>query len=280
MSGGAYFDIPELWAAERYQEPHQVQRFRTCAGLIPPSSKSLLDVGTGNGAFLEFVADERPEISAVGLERSRAAIAHAVASAPIMAGSGEQLPFGDRSIDVVSALEVIEHYPHGVYEASLREMERVAERNILISVPYRERRMSVLCPCCGCSFNPHYHMRSFDESVMQGLFAGFECTEIRTVDAPDFPLGTFVKPMYRWARARLGFFPWGAVCPQCGYESTQPSGLNRTEESSHPGPWPGSTDRTHRRTAGAVRLGRAIRNALPAVHRPLWLVALYRRRRG
>lgn len=276
MNDGLYFENPGLWAAERYEESHQVQRFRTCAGLLPAGTASLLDVGTGNGAFLAYLERERPEVSAVGLERSTAAIAHAVTSAPIMEGSGERLPFGDRSMDVVSALEVIEHFPNGVYETCLGEMERVAGRNILISVPYRERRMSVRCPYCGCAFNPHYHMRSFDEGVMRGLFPSFECMEIRTVDAPDVPLGNFIKPVYRWARGRLGFFPWGAVCPQCGYQSTQPTGLSSVD-TKQAAPEP-SDDPTFRRTARAVRLGRAVRGALPSVARPLWMVALFRRR--
>jgi SAM-dependent methyltransferase len=283
MRDGEYFDKPGLWAPERYEESHQMERFRTCAQLIPPGSARLLDVGTGNGAFLAYVGRERPEISAVGLERSAAAIARAVTSAPIMEGSGERLPFADGSVDVVSALEVIEHFPQRVYETCLREMERVAARNILISVPYRERRMSVRCPYCGCTFNPHYHMRSFDEGVMRGLFQDFECAEIRTVDAPDVPLGAVIKPLYRWARGRLGFFPWGAVCPQCGYESTQPSERGTHVENGG-GAAPenaegaAEVDRTHRRTARAIRLGRAVKEALPSVRRPLWLVALYRRR--
>lgn len=273
MNDGVFFENPGLWTAERYEGAHQVQRFRTCTDLIPAGSASLLDVGTGNGAFLAYVSRERPEVSAVGLERSTAAIARSVATVPILEGSGDQLPFGDRSMDVVSALEVIEHFPHGVYEASLREMERVAARNILISVPYRERRLVVRCPYCGCGFNPHYHMRTFDEGVMRGLFTEFECAEIRTVDAPDLPLGSVVKPLYRWVRGRMGFFPWGAVCPQCGYQSTQPAEAPIAEV-----PAPPVADRTHRRTARAVRLGRAVRGALPSVRRPLWMVALFRRR--
>lgn len=277
MNDGVFFENPGLWAAERYEGAHQVQRFRTCAGLIPAGSASLLDVGAGNGAFLDYVSRERPEISAVGLERSAAAIAHAVTTFPILEGSGDELPFADRSMDVVSALEVIEHFPHGVYETCLDEMERVAARNILISVPYRERRMSVHCPYCGCSFNPHYHMRSFDEGVMKSLFRGFECTEIRTVDAPDIPLGSIVKPVYRWARGRMGFFPAFALCPQCGYQSPQPTDDGRAPAEALPS-GAGEVDRTHRRTARAVRLGRAVRGTVPSVARPLWMVALYRRR--
>jgi SAM-dependent methyltransferase len=273
MSDEVYFENPGIWAAERYEAAHQVRRFRTCAELIPPGAASLLDVGAGNGAFLAYLSRERPELSCVGLERSAAAIAHSVATSPIMEGSGEQLPFADRGVDVVSALEVIEHFPHGVYERCLREFERVAARAILISVPYRERRMRVRCPYCGCSFNPHYHMRAFDEGVMRTLFPAFECAEIRTVDAPDVPLGSLVKPVFRWARGRLGFFPWAAVCPQCGYQSTQPAERQVGHDRAA-----AVADRTHVRTARAVRLGRRLRQALPSVQRPLWMVALYRRK--
>jgi SAM-dependent methyltransferase len=275
MSDGALFENPGLWAAERYELAHQVQRFRTCAELIPPDASSLLDVGAGNGAFLAYLARERPALATTGLERSAVAIAHAVTSAPLLEGSGEQLPFGDRSVDVVSALEVIEHFPHGVYETCLGEMERVAGRSILISVPYRERRMKVRCPYCTCVFNPHYHMRSFDEDVMRSLFPRFDCVEIRTVDVPDVPLGSVIKPVYRWARGQMGFFPWGAVCPQCGFRSTQVAEYGGNGNGPVAAP-PG--DRTHERTARAVRLGGMFRRAIPSVPRPRWMAALYRRK--
>lgn len=283
MSDVVLFENPDLWAAERYELAHQVQRFGTCAGLIPADAASLLDVGAGNGAFLAYLARERPALTTTGLERSPVAIAHAVTDAPMVEGSGEQLPFADRSVDVVSALEVIEHFPHGVYETCLREMERVAARNILISVPYRERRLRVNCPYCGCAFNPHYHMRSFDEGVMRTLFPTFECVEIRTIDVPDVPLGSVIKPVYRWARGRMGFFPWGAVCPQCGFRSTQVAedggprngngaAASRTAAATT------ATERAHVRTARALRLGNMFRRAIPNVSSPRWMAALYRRR--
>jgi SAM-dependent methyltransferase len=281
MSDVVLFENPDLWAAERYELSHQVQRFRTCAGMIPADSTSLLDVGAGNGAFLAYLARERAELSTVGLERSPVAIAHAVTEAPLLEGSGEQLPFADRSVDVVSALEVIEHFPHGVYETCLSEMERVAGRGILISVPYRERRLRVNCPYCGCAFNPHYHMRSFDEGVMRTLFSKFECVDIRTIDVPDVPLGSVIKPVYRWARGRMGFFPWGAVCPQCGFRSTQLSedgGAGDADAAAAPAPPAAGTDRTHVRTARALRLGTMFRRAIPNVPSPRWMAAFYRRK--
>jgi len=135
--------------------------------------------------------------------------------------SAQALPFADRTIDMVCALDVIEHLPHDIYESALREIARVAGRHILINVPYRERRLALHCPYCDCRFNPHYHMRSFDETVLASLFADFEPMRIVKTKRRENLLLLAVRP---FRRRVFGGFPATAICPQCAYRTPPPSG--------------------------------------------------------
>lgn len=262
----SYYENPDLWAAERYLgQESEVRRFHAAAAQVDPAARSLLDVGTGNGAFLRVLEELRPELETIGLERALAAVDQRICRAEIRVGSGDALPFPDRSADVVSALEVIEHLPFGVYEKSLEEMERVAARQVVISVPYREARLKVRCPYCTCEFNPHYHMRRFDDDTMRSLLPTFRCERIVKVEASEVMLGSLLLGGYRWVRERAGYFPAKAVCPQCGY---------RAAEVQRGAPAPAASAG---RVGRVMRAGQIARNLLPKRSRPKWVIGVYAR---
>ncbi|NWG15881.1 MAG: class I SAM-dependent methyltransferase [Chloroflexi bacterium] len=245
-----HYENPSQWTAERYLgDAAEVKRFAASAALLPESG-TLLDIGTGNGAFLRYLEDHNTPLDLLGLERSTAAREAALCRAEIRAGSAETLPFDDRSFEVITALEVIEHLPFGVYESALDEMQRVAAAAIVISVPYREPRRRVNCPYCGCGFHPNYHMRRFDEARMETLFPAFKLERLNIVRVPDY----VVMPAIRWwgRLLRPTPFPATAVCPQCGYARTG-----------------GAAVKPPRRKPLAF---------VPVWQRPNWFVALYRRR--
>jgi SAM-dependent methyltransferase len=220
MSDSQHFENPLIWKPEPYAQQAEQNRLATCVDLIPDSARSLLDVGCGNGAFLAFLESQHRRLQLMGLERSQAAIDAALCRTPIYRGEVNTLPFPDHTFDVVSAMEVIEHLPFGVYEQSLRELERVASQYILISVPYRDLRVPVRCPYCGCEFNPYYHVRSFDEHNLAGIFQQFRRVRSAQVMADDFILGNLVRKVYRTLAKRRPF-PTFALCPQCGFSGIQ-----------------------------------------------------------
>lgn len=258
----SYYENTAMWAPERYvAAPDEVRRFNATAALIGPEVGSVLDVGAGNGAFLKTLEGLRPELQLAGIERSNTAIQRRVCATEIQAGSADDLPLGDQSVDLVTALEVIEHLPYGVYEKSLAELQRVARRQIMVSVPYRENRLLVRCPYCTCRFNPHYHMRRYDDETMQRLFPDFRCDRLVKVSVPEAVLKDAFRGTYRWLRSRGGFFPSYAMCPQCGYNQAQPTGETARPEANRP----------------LVQSASRLEKLFPTRMVPRWVIGLYSR---
>ncbi|HEU4747229.1 MAG TPA: methyltransferase domain-containing protein [Gemmatimonadaceae bacterium] len=109
-----------------------------------PSRASLLDVGTGLGDIPQRareVADENGiELHAFGLDSaeelartSRRAVDFAVC------GNGLQLPFANRSIDIVMCSQVLHHFSRPEAVKLLREMDRVARVRVIVSDIRRSR---------------------------------------------------------------------------------------------------------------------------------------------
>ncbi len=214
-----YYDNPAHWTADRYLTGFEQQRLQTCVGLIPGDTDSLVDIGCGNGAFLHHL--ERASILSppprlFGLDRSATALSATLCAAPMATATAQALPFADGAVDLACALDVIEHLPFGMYETALDEIARVAARYILINVPYRERRLTLHCPNCGCGFNPHYHMRSFDETILAGLFADFEPLRMAKSKRRENLLFLATRP---FRRRVFSTFPGTAICPQCAYSA-------------------------------------------------------------
>ena len=251
-----YEDVAR-WQPEKFLEnPAILKRFALAAQLIPEPSQTLLDVGTGNGAFLRYVEDQPGPQYLTGLEHAHAAMASAVCQTAIIPGDIERLPFADQSFSIVTALEVIEHLPYRVYEQGLAELERVARDHIIISVPYLEIWRQVRCPYCGCCFHKNYHLRRYDEAIVRNLFSAFRCEKTVRVDIPEYA----IMPLVRAARQLYDPylpFPSDTICPQCGYSRSQ----DRVDPSSKS------------KSDVATKVTRLI----PLRKRTRWIIGLYRR---
>jgi SAM-dependent methyltransferase len=109
-----------------------------------PRQASLLDVGTGLGDIprrAREVADENGiELVAFGLD-SAEELARASKSAVDFAicGHGLELPFRDKSMDVVMCSQVLHHFSHRGALELLREMDRVARVRVIVSDLRRSR---------------------------------------------------------------------------------------------------------------------------------------------
>lgn len=255
----AFYEQDNLWRAERWLQGHQLQRLTACVEMLPSDLRSLLDVGAGNGAFLSLVESRvSPTLALAGVERAAAAIDAGVCRSPLLFGSSDALPHTDRAFDLVSALELIEHLPWQVYERTLTELGRVADRFVLVNVPYRERRLHVHCPYCGCCFNPYFHMRVFRDADLQSLLPGFRLQGVRHIQSRENLLRALTLP---FRKRVFGGFPPTAMCPQCGYRSPRADGSVVAAAPTSTAGW----------------LVRTLTRTVPSVLVTTEVVALYRR---
>lgn len=122
---------------QRWQSD-QVAVFRHQAALeflIKEPAASLLDVGCGDGFFLELL-NKHSGLKGNGLDLSDLAVAKCQAKGfdcRLFDFDNAVLPFSDGSFETVVALDVLEH----LYQPQelLKEMKRLARKNLILSVP-------------------------------------------------------------------------------------------------------------------------------------------------
>lgn len=101
--------------------------------------RSFLDAGCGEGFVAGRLVEALPGIELVGCDVSADALAIAVDTIPegrFVTGSVTELPFADKSFDVVGCFEVLEHLPGDLPRRALRELGRVARHVVVLSVPH------------------------------------------------------------------------------------------------------------------------------------------------
>ena len=118
-----------------------IDRFhrKIVAEIASLSPKTFLDAGCGEGFVARRVLGEMPGIELTGCDVSEAALAVAARAAPdgrFVPGSVAELPFPDKSFDVVGCFEVLEHLPGDLPRQALSELRRVARRGVVLSVPH------------------------------------------------------------------------------------------------------------------------------------------------
>jgi SAM-dependent methyltransferase len=99
--------------------------------------RRVLEVGCGEGIVLAAMAARLPGTRFDGLELDETTLEQARTRCPgarLVRGDACELPFEDRSFDLVVCLEVLEHLPEPA--RALRELKRVARSGCLLSVPH------------------------------------------------------------------------------------------------------------------------------------------------
>ena len=102
-------------------------------GLNPAS---FLDAGCGEGFVAELLLERLPALQLTGFDHNPDSVAMAQEKNPtcsFQAASIYEIPFADRSFDVVGCFEVLEHMVEP--SKALAELGRVASRSMVISVP-------------------------------------------------------------------------------------------------------------------------------------------------
>lgn len=211
-----YYESEKFWTGDVLQDDMNRNRISFTAELIPAGTRSLLDVGCGNGIFINYLKDHSGLERIVGTDRSETALK--MVNAEKKLSDITALPFADNEFDCSTCLEVIEHLPQETYQKALDEISRVSSKYIIITVPYNEdlAETQTQCPKCRSRFNSDLHLRSFAEQDMRQLFSkhGFDC--IRTQTFFPFKRNLGAKALEKMELKNKFLSP---ICPICGYEN-------------------------------------------------------------
>lgn len=215
-----YYENEAFWTESRFlHDEQELNRFKVIQSLIPHSTKTLLDVGCGNGAFLKFLEANNSIIQKTGYERSQVAVKNKLCESEIISGSAEKIIYSDNSFDLLLALEVIEHLPFLIYERTLQELQRIAAKYIIISVPHKEIDRLIKCKYCGCSYSPFFHLREFDKKKMENLFESFSLIQSSLIGKHRkyFLWDLLKKIWYIKIKNTDVYPPIHSTCPHCGF---------------------------------------------------------------
>ncbi|MEM1222169.1 MAG: methyltransferase domain-containing protein [Verrucomicrobiota bacterium] len=202
------------------------ERTELLRSLCPEDTVNALDVGAGHGLLLKELAKNIP-CEGIEITEEKVALIQRRFKIKATLGSADNLPFEDNSFDTLYCCEVLEHLPYGVYKKALQELERIARKYIIISVPYCESVIMTRCPYCRAIFNPNYHFRRFERDSFKGLFSTFKLAEyhafgtLRNYGLIPRIIREYVKPKE---------FSMTNVCPACGYHREKSTSLTSTEE--------------------------------------------------
>jgi len=123
--GGYRYDGRWVAVAKRMRE-----FYRLTAG------HTVLDVGCAKGFLLHDFAHILPGIRVAGLDVSPYAIEHAMEDVQpfLVIGSADNLPFADKSFDLVISINTIHNLELDLCTRALRELERVGRRHKYLQV--------------------------------------------------------------------------------------------------------------------------------------------------
>lgn len=213
----AYYESPEFWKGEMLQDEANVSRFAATEALIPNGVKKVVDVGCGNGVFVNRLVVSKPEVEVFAVDRSAKALEFVKCNKT--QGEITSIPFPDRYFDCVTCLEVIEHLGVNDFRLALGELARVSNKFIIVSVPFDEKieESYTKCPSCKSIFNYQLHLQSFGERKFIGLFdqLGYRNVSFQKMNLTERYRGHF--------QYRKLFYPeqltqWRSpICPLCGY---------------------------------------------------------------
>jgi SAM-dependent methyltransferase len=124
---GGYHYNPRFWTAtaKRFVEHYQLE-----------AGARVLDVGCAKGFFLHDLKRLYPGLDVAGVDISEYAIQHAQPEIKpfVRVADARELPFADKSFDLVISINTVSNPPPAGCKQAIREIIRVARRHAFITV--------------------------------------------------------------------------------------------------------------------------------------------------
>ncbi len=96
---------------------------------------NVLEVGIGNKTVSNYLKQNGIKVDTCDFNKDLE---------PNYVADIRELPFKDKSYDVVMACEVLEHIPWKDVERALKELHRISKKHVLISIPYSSTGFELL----------------------------------------------------------------------------------------------------------------------------------------
>lgn len=199
----------------------QINLLEAITDFFPIDTATILDVGCGDGKITGQLM-KRLGKHFVGLDSSFEALSRCTFQT--VYGEAATLPFGDKAFDLVITNDMLEHLPEDIEEKAWRELFRVADKTVMVTVPFREELLdgTAECQACGLHYHVNWHMRSYDwPQLISGTPEGWTTVAVVLTGeswSPQHPIET------RFRRQVLD--EWGgwvdALCMHCGAFGAKP----------------------------------------------------------
>lgn len=253
-----YYEIEEFWNC--VPDESDIERIKRVSKLIPPDVTSILDVGCGNGIFVNYLIEQpRKYLRVHAVDRSLNALRFVETEKS--RASIENLPFNTGEFDLVVCLEVLEHLSQPGFQQGLIELSRVSSKYIIVAVPNKQNLElgQISCPSCFTKFNPDLHLRSFGIENLKELFIkyNFSCEKIEAICRVEEYVLISNYLQWKTKYKRLGnSAPFNLICPVCGDIIPGHKNLSKTTNKN---------------------FKTFVKKVWPKTYRKRWIVALYKK---
>lgn len=204
------FNRFDKWSGEL--DETERERIAKVFSLIPQDVNFVLDLGCGDGRITNKLLKSK---RVTGLDFSKVALKY-VKTDHVLA-SCTNIPFRKDSFDLILSTEVLEHLNNEVYERTLREVEWLNPKYVIVGVPYRQNLRGLLCKCLNCGYiylpssDAGEHIRSFNGERLTTLLSRY------MLDSIVYCRRGRSDPLLR-IKHLLGYYYTNSLakCPKCG----------------------------------------------------------------
>lgn len=183
--------------------PRDKQRFKDTIQFVQVDIKTVLDIGCFGGDWLAFLRRHKRLEQCLGIDVSAERIMAAQKKHPdidFQQKKAEDLISESERFDLVTCLEVLEHIPD--WQNVFESLFSLARKQVLITVPYREKIQYHPCVHCGNMTPSWGHLHSFTEDSFPERHGWQRSTgllkERHVTGHPLWKVIRLFRPWYRW----------------------------------------------------------------------------------